>query len=81
MIFYILLLAFIAYWAYHMWIWKEAKPRFDGKVVLITGGSSGIGEQLAKKFVELGAKQVIITARRLNELERVKKECKDPSRV
>jgi dehydrogenase/reductase SDR family protein 7B len=36
---------------------------------------------LAKRFVELGAKQVIITARRVAELERVRNECKDPSKV
>lgn len=51
------------------------KPSFDGKVVFITGASSGIGEELAKQFVKLNAKTVIIAARRVAELERVKKEC------
>ncbi|CDW76091.1 short-chain dehydrogenase [Stylonychia lemnae] len=60
---------------------KTVKLDFSGKIVLITGGSSGIGEELAKRFVELNAEKVIITARRLNELERVKSECKDPSKV
>jgi len=58
-----------------------SKPKFNGKTVFITGGSSGIGEQLCKRFIELGAKKVIIAARRLNELERVKKECKYPEKV
>ena len=45
--------------------------RFIDKRVLITGGSSGIGEALAKEFVNLGA-FVIITGRNLSELNRVK---------
>jgi NADP-dependent 3-hydroxy acid dehydrogenase YdfG len=36
---------------------------------------------LTKRFVELGAKQVIIAARRKDELERVKSECVHPERV
>jgi len=57
-----------------------ATPTFTGKRVFITGGSSGIGEHLAKRFVELGA-HVVITARREEELKRVKAEAKDPSKV
>jgi len=40
------------------------------KVVVITGGSSGIGEALAKKFAMEGSK-VVIGARNLQALERV----------
>ncbi|OMJ93351.1 hypothetical protein SteCoe_3706 [Stentor coeruleus] len=47
------------------------KPNFKNKVVLVTGGSSGIGESLALEFVKLGAK-VIISGRNLKELNRVK---------
>lgn len=54
---------------------------FFGKVVFISGGSSGIGEQLAKDFVNLGAKKVIIAARRVDELKRVQSACKYPERV
>jgi len=54
---------------------------FTGKRVFISGGSSGIGEQLAKRMIELGAAKVFIAARRQNELDRVKSEAKDPSRV
>ena len=48
--------------------------RLRGEVVWITGGSSGIGEQLAYDFARVGCK-LILTARREEELERVKKEC------
>ena len=53
------------------------KPDFTGKSIFITGASSGIGEQLAKRFVEANAKKVFILARRIPELERVKKECEE----
>lgn len=43
------------------------------QIVLITGGSSGIGLALAKKFVEYD-NTVIITGRNLSKLETVKKE-------
>jgi short-subunit dehydrogenase len=46
---------------------------FSGKIVWITGASSGIGEALVKAFATHGAK-IILTARRESELLRVKKE-------
>jgi short-subunit dehydrogenase len=61
--------------------WRRCKPQFAGKVVFISGGSSGIGEQLCKMMVKMGAKHVIIAARRLEELERVKQECAEPNKV
>jgi len=45
--------------------------RFDGKVVLITGASSGIGEALAREFAREGA-AVALVARRKDRLEAVK---------
>lgn len=45
-----------------------------GKRVLITGASSGIGEQLAYRFAKHGS-QVTVTARRMEALEEVVQEC------
>jgi NAD(P)-dependent dehydrogenase (short-subunit alcohol dehydrogenase family) len=44
-------------------------PKLQGKVALVTGGSSGIGLATAKRFVEEGA-FVYITARRQTELDK-----------
>ena len=40
---------------------------FQGKVVLVTGASSGIGKQLAKDLHKLGSK-VILTSRSTEQL-------------
>ncbi|RVE48173.1 hypothetical protein evm_007233 [Chilo suppressalis] len=52
---------------------KRRRAALQGKVVLITGASSGIGEALAHAFYDQGSK-VVLAARRLNELERVKQD-------
>jgi 3-hydroxy acid dehydrogenase / malonic semialdehyde reductase len=46
-----------------------------GKIVFITGASSGIGNSCAKIFARYGAK-LIITARRVNRLNELQKELK-----
>lgn len=71
----------LAYKAYELYRWKTAKLSFAGKTVFITGGSSGIGEALTKRLVELGAKKVIIASRNVKEMERVKRECLDSQRI
>ncbi len=55
--------------------------RFDpetvrGKNVVITGGSTGIGEQLAYHYARLGA-NIVITARREQLLKQVVEKCKE----
>jgi NADP-dependent 3-hydroxy acid dehydrogenase YdfG len=47
--------------------------RLDGKITVITGGTSGIGLATAKRFVQEGA-YVFITGRRQNELDKAVKQ-------
>lgn len=47
---------------------------FAGKVVLITGASSGIGAAAAKQFAKLGA-SLALTGRNLDNLNKVSSEC------
>jgi len=54
--------------------------KFTGKVVWITGASSGIGEALAYAFSAAGAK-LLLSSRRTEELERVKKNCAHPDQA
>jgi len=46
-------------------------PGLNGKVAVVTGGSSGIGQAIAQRFVKEGA-YVFITGRRQSELEKAK---------
>jgi dehydrogenase/reductase SDR family protein 7B len=54
------------------------KKQFSGKVVWITGASSGIGEALVYEFIKNGA-SVIASSNDLTGLNRVKKACGDLS--
>ena len=72
----LLVCLYLLQWALYQLYWHLlCQPTFAGKSVFITGASSGIGEELAKRFVGLGAKVVVLSARRVKELERVKEEC------
>ncbi|XP_066025591.1 dehydrogenase/reductase SDR family member 7-like [Pocillopora verrucosa] len=56
---------------------RFAKPpdkRLRGRVIWITGASSGIREHLAYKLTEFGCK-LVLSARRKDELDRVKNQC------
>jgi short-subunit dehydrogenase len=48
----------------------------EGKTILITGGSSGIGEAAAKKIAEAGG-TVVLVARTLENLEKVADDIRD----
>ncbi|XP_006609712.1 dehydrogenase/reductase SDR family protein 7-like isoform X2 [Apis dorsata] len=50
---------------------KRRKKTLNGKVVIITGASSGLGEALAHVFYACGCK-IILISRRKEELDRVK---------
>lgn len=54
------------FWSYHL-IFRE---NMRGKTVLITGASSGIGEQMAYRYAKKGANLVLV-ARRENRLKAV----------
>ena len=71
-----IILPLIVLWmVYHSIRWHLASPDFTGKTALITGASSGIGEEIAKQMALLGTKKLILSSRRVAELERVKAEC------
>lgn len=74
-IWHVLVGLFFLYHAFHRIRWNGARPRFDGKTVLITGASSGIGEELVRQMSHLGTKKIILAARRVAELERVRDQC------
>jgi NAD(P)-dependent dehydrogenase (short-subunit alcohol dehydrogenase family) len=56
----------------------DTEMRFENKVVLITGGGGGIGKAAARRFLEEGAKGVVLGSRRQQVLEAAKEEL-DPS--
>jgi NAD(P)-dependent dehydrogenase (short-subunit alcohol dehydrogenase family) len=47
--------------------------RLDGKVAIVTGASSGLGERFARVLAGVGAR-VVVTARRLDRLQRLASE-------
>ena len=49
------------------------KDTFYGKVILITGGGSGLGKSIGEYLLELGA-SIIITSRKMDVLEKTAKE-------
>jgi len=54
--------------------------RLDGKIALITGGSRGIGKQIAMGFAEQGA-SVVITARKQEPLDATAEEIRQKGAV
>ena len=47
----------------------------DEKVVIITGASSGIGQDTAVKFVEKGITKLCLNGRNADGLEKTKQDC------
>src|SRR3984957_19455256 len=45
------------------WDWEAGMGALDGKISVVTGGTSGIGEGIARAFVSQGAKVVIVGRR------------------
>ena len=60
--------------AYYSRFGKSPSSVLKGKVIWITGASSGIGEELAYQLARCGAK-LVLSARRKEELERVAEKC------
>jgi short-subunit dehydrogenase len=52
----------------------NAKRKFGGKVVVITGASSGLGEELSIQLSKFAPK-LVLAARRIDRLEELKKRC------
>ena len=51
----------------------HSEKLLEGKNIVVTGGTSGIGYEIAKEAIELGAK-VLVTGRKKDTLEKVGKE-------
>lgn len=56
--------------------WSEARYQLDGRVVLITGGSRGLGLLMAREYARLGARLVLV-ARDADTLERARQDLRD----
>ena len=53
--------------------------RLEGKTIVVTGASSGIGKSIAQEFARTSPKnlKIVITARRVDKLNEISKEITD----
>lgn len=63
----------LAYWLIRYFAPQHSVMVLEGKVVIITGASSGIGRELALAFAQQGAR-IVLAARRPERLEAVRRE-------
>ncbi len=49
--------------------------KLDGKIIIVTGASRGLGEAMAVGYAEAGA-TLVLAARTRADLERVAEDCK-----
>ena len=60
---------------------SRGKKGFEGKVVLITGASSGIGRQISLDFSNNGAQSIILVSRSRSKLEDLEKKIQEKSTI
>ena len=49
----------------------KRRPAIDGKIVIVTGASSGIGESTAREFARAGATTVLAARRIVDEIQKL----------
>ena len=60
---------------------KYRKISFNGKTILITGASSGIGEEYALQLSRYKDATLILISNELDKLQLVKSNCQNPDNV
>jgi uncharacterized protein len=60
---------------------RRSRKKFDRKIVLVTGASSGIGRQVCLDFSSQGAESVILVARSRSKLEELEKIIREGSTI
>ena len=56
---------------------QHTQETFRGKIILLTGASGGLGAQLAFQLASCGVQTLVLSARKLQSLEPIAKQCQD----